>query len=51
MKVAILTDTHYNFKKGNKTFHDYFEKFYKNLFFPTLKERNIDTVKIGRAHV
>jgi DNA repair exonuclease SbcCD nuclease subunit len=44
MKVAILTDTHYNFKKGNKTFHDYFEKFYKNIFFPTLKERNIDTV-------
>jgi len=44
MKVAILTDTHYNFKKGNKVFHDYFEMFYKNIFFPTIEERNIDTI-------
>lgn len=44
MKVAILTDTHYNFKKGNKVFHDYFEIFYKNIFFPTLEVRNINTV-------
>jgi len=44
MKVAIITDTHYNFKKGNKVFHEYFEKFYKNIFFPTLKKYKIDTV-------
>lgn len=44
MKVAILTDTHYNFKKGNKVFHDYFEMFYKNIFFPTLEVKNINTV-------
>lgn len=44
MKVAIITDTHYNFKKGNKFFHDYFEKFYKQIFFPTLKKYKIDTV-------
>lgn len=44
MLVAIITDTHYNFKKGNKVFHDYFEKFYTDIFFPTLKEREIDTV-------
>jgi len=44
MKVAIITDTHFNFKKGNKTFHDYFEKFYKNVFFPTLKKYKVDTV-------
>jgi DNA repair exonuclease SbcCD nuclease subunit len=44
MKVAIITDTHYNFKKGNKVFHEYFEKFYKNVFFPTLKKYNINTV-------
>ena len=44
MKVAIITDTHYNFKKGNKVFHDYFEMFYKNIFFPTLEVRNINTV-------
>lgn len=44
MKVAIITDTHYNFKKGNKVFHEYFEKFYKQIFFPTLKKYNIDTI-------
>lgn len=44
MKVALITDTHFNFKKGNKIFHDYFEKFYKNIFFPTLKKNNITTV-------
>lgn len=44
MKVAVITDTHYNFKKGNKVFHEYFEKFYKNVFFPTLKKYKIDTV-------
>jgi len=44
MLVAIITDTHYNFKKGSKIFHDYFEKFYKELFFPTLRKYKIDTV-------
>jgi DNA repair exonuclease SbcCD nuclease subunit len=44
MKVAIITDTHYNFKKGSQVFHDYFEKFYKEVFFPFLKKSKIDTV-------
>ena len=44
MKIAIVTDTHFNFKKGNKVFHEYFEKFYKEVFFPTLKKYKIDTV-------
>lgn len=44
MKIAIITDTHFCFKKSNKVYHEYFEKFYKNIFFPTLVERNIDTV-------
>ncbi len=44
MKVAIITDTHYNFKKGSQVFHDYFEKFYKEIFFPTLEKYKIDTV-------
>lgn len=44
MKVAIITDTHFCFKKSNKTYHDYFEKFYKNVFFPALEERQIDSV-------
>lgn len=44
MKVAIITDTHYNFKKGSQVFHDYFEKFYNEVFFPVLEKLKIDTV-------
>ena len=44
MRVAIITDTHYGARKGSKLLHDYFELFYKNVFFPTLKKRGIDTV-------
>lgn len=44
MKIAIITDTHYGFKKGSKIFHEYFEKFYKNVFFPYLEKNQIKTV-------
>ena len=44
MKVAIITDQHFGFKKGSKLFHEYFQKFYEETFFPTLQERGIDTV-------
>jgi len=44
MKVAIITDTHYGARKGSKLFHDYFEKFYNDIFFPTLDKEGIDTV-------
>ncbi len=44
MKIAIITDTHYGAKKGSKYLHDYFELFYKNVFFPTLKEYGVNTV-------
>ena len=44
MKVAIITDQHFGFKKGSKHFHKFFQKFYDNVFFPTLEERGIDTV-------
>jgi len=44
MKVAIITDTHYGARKGSKHLHDYFELFYKNVFFPSLEEHQIDTV-------
>ena len=43
-KVALLTDTHYGIRKGSQIFHDYFETFYRDTFFPTLEERGIDTV-------
>lgn len=44
MKIAVITDTHYCFKKSCKVFHNYFELFYKNVFFPTLEEYGITTV-------
>ena len=44
MKVAIITDQHFGFKKGSKHFHKFFQKFYDNVFFPTLEDRGIDTV-------
>ena len=44
MKIGIFTDTHWGAKKGSKHLHDYFELFYKNVFFPTLEEYKIQTV-------
>ena len=44
MKVAIITDTHYGARKGSKHLHDYFEKFYDDVFFPTLEAEGITTV-------
>ena len=44
MKVAIITDTHYGARKGSKHLHDYFELFYKDVFFPALEEYGVETV-------
>ena len=44
MKVAIITDQHFGFKKGSKLYHDYFQKFYDEVFFPKLEESGIKTV-------
>tara|TARA_S200000501_G_scaffold235836_1_gene221139 strand:+ start:1466 stop:2500 length:1035 start_codon:yes stop_codon:yes gene_type:complete len=44
MKIAIITDTHYGARKGSKHLHDYFEMFYRDIFFPSLEEHKIDTV-------
>ncbi len=44
MLIACLTDTHFGAKKTSQHLHDYFELFYKNVFFPTLKEKNIKTI-------
>lgn len=44
MKVAIITDQHFGARKGSKIFHDYFLKFYNNVFFPTLEREGITTV-------
>jgi DNA repair exonuclease SbcCD nuclease subunit len=44
VKICLITDTHFGFKKGNKIFHDYFKKFYEDVFFPFLIKNKIDTV-------
>lgn len=50
MKIAIITDTHYGGRRCSKTFHDYFQKFYDDVFFPTLKEREISVcIHMGDA--
>ena len=44
MKIAIITDQHFGARKNSKLFHDYFLKFYENVFFPTLEKEGITTV-------
>ena len=44
MKVAIITDQHFGARKNSKHFHDYFLKFYNEIFFPTLEKEGITTV-------
>ena len=44
MKVAIITDQHFGFKKGSKLYLDYFQKFYEECFFPKIKELGITTI-------
>ena len=44
MKVAIITDQHFGARKNSKLFHDFFQKFYDEIFFPYLEAHNIDTV-------
>jgi len=44
VKVGLICDTHYGARKGSKHLHDYFEQFYKNVFFPALEEHNVEAV-------
>tara|TARA_R100000008_G_scaffold34601_2_gene19617 strand:- start:1654 stop:2694 length:1041 start_codon:yes stop_codon:yes gene_type:complete len=44
MKVAIITDQHFGARKNSKLFHDYFLKFYNEIFFPTLEKEGITTI-------
>lgn len=44
MKVAIITDTHWGARNDSLAFVDFFEKFYTNVFIPTLDEQEITTV-------
>ena len=44
MKIALITDTHFGARNDSLVFSSFFQKFYENIFFPTLKERNIKSV-------
>ena len=44
MKIALITDTHFGARNDSLVFSNFFQKFYENIFFPTLKERNIKSV-------
>lgn len=44
MLVAILGDTHFGVRNDNVAFHDYFEKFYDNVFFPYLKQHKVTRI-------
>lgn len=46
MKVGIITDIHFGARSDSIVFLDFFEKFYNNIFFPTIDEHQIDTVLI-----
>lgn len=46
MKVAIITDQHFGARNDSVQCLDYYENFYKNIFFPTLKERDIKHILI-----
>ena len=41
MKVAIITDQHFGARKNSKLFHDFFKKFYDEVFFPYLDANGI----------
>ncbi len=44
MKVAVITDQHFGVRGDSVLFLDYYEKFYRDIFFPTLDERGIKVV-------
>lgn len=46
MKVAIITDQHFGVRNDSPQFLDYYEKFYKDTFFPTLDNESISTVLV-----
>lgn len=44
MKVALITDTHAGARGDSPIFDSYFHQFYKNVFFPFLRQQNIKRV-------
>ena len=44
MKIALITDQHLDGRKGSLPFWNYFQKFYDNVFFPTLEKEGVSTI-------
>lgn len=44
MKLALITDLHFGVRNDHTAFADFQEKFYDNIFFPYLKDHDIDTI-------
>ena len=44
MRIAVLGDTHFGIRNDSLAFHKYAEKFYEKVFFPYLKDHNIESV-------
>ena len=45
-KIALITDQHFGARNDSQIFLDYYEDFYKNVFFPKLKEEGIQNLLI-----
>ena len=46
MKIVIITDQHFGARNDSIHFLDYYERFYRDTFFPSLEEHGINTVLI-----
>jgi hypothetical protein len=44
MRIICVSDQHFGVRKNSKLFHDYFLKFYNDVFFPTIEKEGITTV-------
>ena len=44
MKIALITDQHLDGRKGSLAFWNYFQRFYDEVFFPTLEREGVTTV-------
>lgn len=44
MRILLLGDTHFGARNDSPIFHDYFEKFYSEFFFPYIKNNQVDHI-------
>ena len=44
MKIALITDQHLDGRKGSLAFWNYFQRFYDEIFFPTLEKEGVRTI-------